>query len=90
LDAKNRGKSQQIIEFDIKSIQNPHAESIKLFEGGESNNFLIFKCYYCNYETSIEREYERHVVLRHPGKLAYPSEIDLEMMGVGRYEQTAN
>ena len=25
-----------------------------------ANNFLIFKCYY-NYETNIEREYERHV-----------------------------
>jgi hypothetical protein len=43
----------------------------------------------------MEREYQRHVVSRHPGKLAYPSEIDLEKMGskkleVRRYEQTAN
>jgi hypothetical protein len=44
----------------------------------------------CNYETNVEREYERHVVLKHPGKLAYPSEIDLEKMGVKSYEQTAN
>jgi hypothetical protein len=44
----------------------------------ESNNFFIFKCYYCNYQADIAREYECHVVLKHPGKLAYPSEIDVE------------
>jgi hypothetical protein len=95
LEAKNRGKSQQIIESDVKSIQNSHEVSTKLFDEGESNNFFISKCYYCSYETSVEREYQRHVVLKHPGKLVYPSEIDLENMGikkveVRRYEQTAN
>ena len=84
------GKSQQVIENDVKSIHNGHEESTKLFDEGKSNNFIIFKCYYCNYQTNIEREYERHVVLKHPGKLAYPSKIDLEKMGVGSYEQTAN
>ena len=81
LDAKNRVKSQQILENDIKPMQNPDEESTKLFDEGNSNNFLIFKCYYCKYETNIEREYERHVVLKHPGRLAYPSKIDLEKMG---------
>jgi hypothetical protein len=55
---------------------------MKLFDLPSSNNFIIFKCYYCNYETSVEREYERHVVLRHPGKPAYPSKIDLEKIEV--------
>jgi hypothetical protein len=90
LHTKNRGKSQQIIETDVKSIQTIHEESTKLFDGGKSNNFFIFKCYYCNYETSVEREYERHEVLKHPGKLAYPSKIDLEKMGIKRHEQTTN
>jgi hypothetical protein len=94
LHSKNRGESQQILASDVKSIQNEQEQSTKLFDQGKTNNFLIFKCYYCNYETNIEREYQCHVVLKHPGKLAYPSEIDLEKMGIKkcevRYEQTAN
>jgi hypothetical protein len=38
----------------------------------------LFKCHYCNYQTNIEKEYEQHVVMRHPGKLAYTSKVDLE------------
>jgi predicted metal-binding protein len=45
--------------------------------------------------TNVEREYECLIVLKHPGKLAYLSEIDIEKMGVKKlgdekYEQTAN
>jgi hypothetical protein len=68
--------------MDVKSIQSRQPQYTKLFDLPSSNNFFIFKCYYCYYETDIEREYERHVVLRHSGKLAYPSEIDLEKMGL--------
>jgi hypothetical protein len=32
--------------------------------------------------SNIEREYERHVVMKHPGKTAYPSEIDLKKEGL--------
>jgi hypothetical protein len=42
------------------------------------NNYIIFKCHYCSYQINIQSEYERHVVMGHPGKLAYPSDIDLE------------
>lgn len=52
----------------------------KLFDVVKSNNFIIFKCHYCNYQTSNEKEYQRHVVLIHPGKPAYPSQIDLEKL----------
>ncbi len=76
------GKSQQIIESDVKSVQKEQQQSTKLFDLPRSNNFIIFKCYYCSYETNVEREYERHVVLRHQGKIAYPSEIDLEKLGL--------
>jgi predicted nucleic-acid-binding Zn-ribbon protein len=82
LHTKNRGKSQQIIEANVKSIQNEQQQSTKLFDLQSSNNFLIFKCYYCSYQTNIEREYERHVVMKHPGKLAYPSDMDLERKGL--------
>lgn len=82
LDAKNRGKSQQIVEVDVKSIQNEQEQSTKLFDEGKSNNFIVFKCNYCNYQTNIEKEYERHAIMRHPGKPAYPSKIDLEKEGL--------
>lgn len=81
-DAKNSGKLQQLIQEDVKSIQSEHEESTKYFDLCSSNNFLIFNCYYCKYQTNIEREYEHHVVLRHPGKLAYPSKMDLEKLEI--------
>jgi hypothetical protein len=58
----------------IKSIRNSQNEPTKLFDQDNLN----LRCYCCNYQADIEREYERHVILRHPGKLAYPSEIDME------------
>jgi DNA-binding MarR family transcriptional regulator len=95
LEGKNGANSQQVAEVDVKSIQNQDKVSTELFDKCESNNFLIFKCYYCNYGTDVGREYESHVVLKHPGKLAYPSEIDLQVMGIKKlgvdsHAQTAN
>jgi hypothetical protein len=74
LHAKNRGKLQQILATDVKSIQNKNEEPTKLFGLPSSNNFIIspYKCHYCNYQTNNEKEYEHHVVMRHPGKPAYP------------------
>ena len=34
-------------------------------------------CYYCKKKFENKAVYERHVVLNHPGKLCYPSIIDL-------------
>jgi hypothetical protein len=43
-----------------------------------------FECYYCNDFTLItdRKEYEKHVVLKHPNMLAYPSILDLEKMNI--------
>jgi hypothetical protein len=42
-----------------------------------------FDCYYCDgYQGDIEADYERHVVLKHPRKQAYPSKVDLENLGI--------
>jgi integrase-like protein len=39
----------------------------------------LYSCYYCdNFETNTKQDYDGHVVLRHPGKLCYPSKTDLE------------
>jgi hypothetical protein len=82
LSNKNRGKSQQILEVGVKSIQNEQEQFTKLFDEGKSNNFIIFKCYYCNYQTNIELDYERHVVFAHPEKPCYPSKPDLNKLGL--------
>ena len=55
LDAKNGGNSQQILELDVKSVQNKQGQYIKLFDLASSNNFIIFKCHYCSYQTNIEK-----------------------------------
>ena len=38
----------------------------------------LFECYYCNDFFDNNREYEKHVISKHPGKTAYPGLIDLE------------
>jgi hypothetical protein len=43
----------------------------------------VFNCYYCDcFQTSNEKEYERHVVIRHPGKIAYPPKSRLRKTGI--------
>jgi hypothetical protein len=44
----------------------------------------IFECYYCHdfSSTTNKKEYESHVVLKHPRKLAYPSKYDLQKKGI--------
>ncbi len=50
-------------------------------EQGLSNNDLEdYSCYYCEYRTNNEEEYKQHVVLRHPGRLAYPNNPEVEKL----------
>ena len=43
----------------------------------------MYSCYYCNsYQTDLEKSYERHVILTHPKRPAYPSKVDLERLGL--------
>jgi putative DNA primase/helicase len=35
-------------------------------------------CYYCSYHTNITEDYQRHVVLKHPGKPAYPGKTEIK------------
>jgi uncharacterized C2H2 Zn-finger protein len=40
---------------------------------------ILYKCYYCDFiPTNDKDDYEKHVVLSHDRKLAYPSLADLE------------
>ena len=51
-------------------------------EGISNKNPEDYPCYYCSYSTNNEDEYEQHVVLRHPGKLAYPNKAEIEKSGL--------
>jgi hypothetical protein len=52
-------------------------------EQGISNIDLEdYSCYYCEYRTNNEEEYKQHVVLRHPGRLAYPNNPEVEKLGL--------
>jgi hypothetical protein len=56
--------------------------SNKLLDSSEPNNFL-YLCYYCkDCQTNNEADYERHVVLKHLNKPAYPCKLDLERLRI--------
>ena len=48
----------------------------------EKKNKLLYGCYRCEFETDIQIEYEKHCVLTHPDKPAYPSLTDIEKDGL--------
>jgi hypothetical protein len=41
-----------------------------------------YSCYYCDYRTDNEHDYERHVVQTHEGKPAYPNKAEIEKSGL--------
>jgi hypothetical protein len=50
---------------------------------------LYYSCYYCDdfQLTNNIADYEKHVVLSHQGKPAYPCKIDLERLGLKAQEK---
>ena len=68
-------------KYDTGYIHSSPETCEKLFDDHKSNNFL-FPCYYCDYESNVEYDYESHVVMKHPGKLAYPSKAYLERLDI--------
>lgn len=51
----------------------------------ERSQSFSFKCYHCEkFQTPNEKQYEHHVLLSHPSKPAYPSNVDLERHGLNR------
>jgi hypothetical protein len=47
-----------------------------------SNGDREYSCYYCSYQTKIIKEYESHVVFKHPKKPAYPGKADMKSLGL--------
>jgi hypothetical protein len=56
----------------------------------QAGNKGYYPCVYCNgFETKIQKEYERHIVTKHPGHLACPTEVDLNLND-GRIKRARN
>jgi hypothetical protein len=55
----------------------------------QSGNKGYYPCVYCNFETNIQTEYERHIVIKHTDHLACPTENDLRLNG-GRFKRSRN
>jgi hypothetical protein len=62
-------------EYDIDARQ-------ETLDVSNDNHEPNISCYYCSYQTNTKEDYERHVLLKHPKKLAYPGKADMESLGL--------
>jgi hypothetical protein len=51
-------------------------------QGISNNNIEGYPCYYCDYCTNNNDDYEQHVIIKHPGRLAYPNKAEIEKRGL--------
>ena len=76
-----------LIPYSIHTTQYSSIIIKQVYQAGKQHNFM-YSCYYCNsYQTDLERNYERHVILTHPKRPAYPSKVDLERLGIQGQEK---
>jgi hypothetical protein len=62
---------QDVNANNIKNVISGPQGSNNLFPE-EKKNKRTFPCYYCSYDIEVIEEYEKHVTVKHPGRLAYP------------------
>jgi hypothetical protein len=43
---------------------------------------MNFHCYYCSFETDIDRTYQNHVIENHADKPVYPSLKQIQKLGL--------
>jgi hypothetical protein len=56
------------------------ATTITTIPNNNDKDELNLSCYYCPFQTNNSKEYDRHVVLKHPKKPAYPGKADMESL----------
>jgi hypothetical protein len=76
LENKNQKDDEQEMEVKNKKTENKEEELTEQQEAIKKS----YECYYCDeFAPTDDRDaYEKHVILTHDGKLAYPSLSDLE------------
>ena len=50
-------------------------------QGISNNNLEDYSCYYCEYKTNNEHDYQQHVARTH-GRPAYPNKTEIEKLGL--------
>jgi hypothetical protein len=82
---ESRGEEKRQQKSSIQSATTNTVYTILQEQHQPSNPFhnLLYSCYYCdNFETNTKQDYQQHVLLKHPGKLCYPSKADLTKFGL--------
>lgn len=79
--------SQNINGEILRSYRSYGTETVYSGEDYETQESItksrsVFECYYCDYFSDSQSDYERHVINKHPGKLCYPNEASLKAMGI--------
>jgi hypothetical protein len=81
-NGKIASESQRNQQQDVKSSELHEEQSKNIFRSDNRNN-LIYSCYHCSdLQTDNAQDYERHVIMNHYGKPAYPSKIEIEQYGI--------
>jgi hypothetical protein len=72
----NSGSAKEIVNI---STENESKQSGRSKDLSHASHASQFECYHCgNFQSTDNKDYERHVVLNHPSKPAYPCKMDLE------------
>ena len=80
-EAENQAQKQPTddISHDTNDMYNMY-DNLHTLQGTYSDYPPI--CYYCDYKPYSKDDYEHHVVLKHPGKPAYPNKAEIEKQGL--------
>jgi hypothetical protein len=70
-ETENNNDLQNIQSNDGINSSSYSELSNKLFLEVEKNK-IIYSCYYCDFHTNIKIDYEKHIVIKHPGRLGFP------------------
>ena len=75
--AKKNDDLQDNDSANIKNDELNEKRSNNIFPEEEKNK-LIYSCYFCNFESDIHQQYKEHCLVNHSGKIAFPSDADIE------------
>ena len=65
-----------------RSKTNSKLDKEKIFTFESEKQSIVYKCYYCNFETMSEDVHLTHSITKHPGKVAQPDLSLLEMLRI--------
>jgi hypothetical protein len=77
----NSSSAKKIVNISTENEPKQSGSSNDLSHASHASQFECYHC--CDFQSTDNKEdYERHAVLKHPRKPAYPCKIDLERLGI--------